>query len=123
MSDPGGPLHRTSWDAESWRWFEPVDVSVVDEMVVLAFRWLDPSTPDIVYVAVAHVDGLSRESAAVLVARQQFRRLLAAGWREEVERTWLATRKVLVRRPAQQRHPERQAEIRELIWNQRRDAD
>jgi hypothetical protein len=59
---PGAPFY----DPESWRWFELVDVGFVDEMVLVVFRWTDPSTPELRYSSLAHADGLPSAEAVAL---------------------------------------------------------
>lgn len=84
------------YDAESWRWFDLVDVGYVDEMVLIVFRWTDPSTPDLRYTYLAHADGLPNADAAASVVRGQLRRLLEPGWRDRVIKRWLSNTQVLV---------------------------
>lgn len=84
------------YEPESWRWFDLVDVGYVDEMVLIVFRWTDPSTPALRYCYLAHADGLPDAGAAALIVRSQLRQLLEPGWRDRVKKRWLSHSKVLV---------------------------
>jgi hypothetical protein len=94
---PGGP-GRPSYDAETWRHFELVDLAYIDEMVLVEFAWTDPTTPDLRYLIFCHVDQLTTAESAGLVVRSQLRSALAPGWRERLAHDWLSRRKVLLRR-------------------------
>lgn len=84
------------YEPESWRWFDLIDVGYVDEMVLVVFRWTDPSTPELRYTYFAHADGLPDARAAAVIVRGQLRRLLEPGWRDRVVKRWLSRTTVLV---------------------------
>lgn len=117
------------YEPESWRWFDLVDVGLVDEMVLIVFRWTDPSTPELRYSYFAHADGLPDAGAAAGVVRGQLRRLLEPGWRDRVEKRWLSRTKVLIWRhrgdgdmPPAVRDRRRKAEqdMHDAAWTARR---
>lgn len=86
------------FDPEVWRWFALVDVAYLDRLVVVAFRWTDPETPELTYVTMLHAD-TTTVSIAAAVIRSALRSLLAPGWRDRVDRTWLDRTRVLISRP------------------------
>lgn len=120
------------YEPESWRWFDLVDVGYVDEMVLIVFRWTDPSTPDLRYSYLAHADGLPDAGAAALIVRSQVRQLLEPGWRDRVKKRWLSHSKVLVWRDrngddqlaaVQDRRAKLEKDLRDAAWTASRETD
>lgn len=119
------------YEPESWRWFDLVDVGYVDEMVLIVFRWTDPSTPELRYSYLAHADGLPDAGAAAVIVRGQLRRLLEPGWRDRVKKRWLSHTKVLVWRDpnddnlpdaVKDRRAKLEQDMRDTAWNSQRNA-
>lgn len=113
------------YDPESWRWFDLVDVGFVDELVLIVFRWTDPDTPELRYGYLAHADRLPGPDSVATVVRAQLRTLLRPGRRDRVDRQWLSTTTVLIRRgPADtdQEHSARRVESHEEMWRRPRTA-
>lgn len=84
------------YEPESWRWFDLVSVGFVDEMVLISFRWTDPTTPDLRYRVLFPADGSSDAGSVAAIARGQLRNLLTAGWRDRVAKRWFSTSDVLI---------------------------
>ena len=38
---PGSPYYN----ADTWRWFQLVDLAYLDDLIVVEFRWTEPTTP------------------------------------------------------------------------------
>ena len=117
----GGParaprIGRPFYNAETWRWFELVDVAYVDELVVVVFRWTDPATPPALrYVIFCHVDRVAAVDSAAWIVRMQLRRQLAPGWRERLEHRWLGRHHPVLFRPDDAETPE----LDEHFWHLR----
>lgn len=73
------PADMLSYEPESWRWFELVDLGYVADMVLVTFRWTDPSTPELRYCYLTPAGGLPNSDAAAVLVRAQLRRLLHPG--------------------------------------------
>ena len=43
-SDPSAPRHPI-FDPETWQYFPPRDVAVIDELIAITFGWTEPRTP------------------------------------------------------------------------------
>ena len=84
------------YNAETWRWFDLVDLAYLDELVIIEFRWADPSTPPLRYLLVCHVDRVSSADFAGWVVRSQLRAQLAPGWRDRLGHRWLGHDRVLL---------------------------
>ena len=84
------------FDAETWRWFELVDLAYLDEMVVVEFRWTDPATPRLRYLLHCSVDQLSTAQDVALIVRTTLRRQLRPGWRERLGHHRLGHDRVLL---------------------------
>ncbi|HMK95922.1 MAG TPA: hypothetical protein VK425_00155, partial [Acidimicrobiales bacterium] len=89
-------IGRPYYNAETWRWFELVDLAYLDELVIVEFRWANPATPPLRYLFVCHVDQVSSAELAASVVRSQLRAQLAPGWRERLGHRWLGPDRVLL---------------------------
>jgi hypothetical protein len=97
------------YDPETWRWFQLVDVAYLDELVIIEFRWADPTTPQLRYIFICHVDQVSSVETAASVVRAQLRLQLAPGWRDRLGHRWVGNDRVLLWRQDQQRQQARDA--------------
>jgi len=97
------------YDPETWRWFQLVDVAYLDELVIIEFRWADPTTPHLRYIFICHVDQVSSVETAASVVRAQLRVQLAPGWRDRLGHRWVGNDRVLLWRQGQQRQRARDA--------------
>jgi hypothetical protein len=102
-------IGRPYYNPETWRWFQLVDLAYLDELVIVEFRWTDPTTPKLRYIFICHVDQVPSAQAAGSIVRVQLRSQLAPGWRERLGHRWLGTDRVLLWRHNEQSHQIRDA--------------
>lgn len=88
-------IGRPYYSAETWRWFQLVDLAYLDELVIVEFRWTDPTTPELRYVFICHVDQVPSAQAAGSIV-QGGRAQLAPGWRERLGHRFLGADRVLL---------------------------
>lgn len=90
---PGSPYYN----ADTWRWFQLVDLAYLDDLIVVEFRWTEPTTPtDLRYLLFCPADIEGSAATVAGVVRAQLRAQLAPGWRERLGHRWIGTDRVLL---------------------------
>lgn len=90
---PGVPYYNP----ETWRWFRLVDLTYLDPLVLVEFRWIDPTMPQqLLYLLFCNLGGVDSIGLATSVVRSELRAQIAPGWRERLHHHWIDRSHVLL---------------------------